>query len=194
MKKIVLSSLAATLLLFGSCQKTGFLTRYGIFHVENDTTATMNGTITKRTEKHFDNMLDKNPNISLIVLEDCPGSKDDDTNLKVAKKVFDKGISTELKSHSEIASGAVDFFLAGRTRTIATGARLGVHSWNGGGKVPTLLPVDSPSHDPYIDFYKSVGFSDSLARDFYFFTIHAAPHNSIHWMTEEEIDLYQMRK
>jgi hypothetical protein len=175
-----------------SCQKTGFLTRYGIFHVENSTTASMNGTIGARSEKHFQNMMKNNPNIKLIVLEDCPGSKNDEVNLKLAKRIHDAGINTQLKSHSEIASGAVDLFLAGVERTMESGAKIGVHSWSGDGMEASELPESSTEHLLYINFYKSVGMTDQESRDFYFFTINAAKADDIHWMTAEEIELYNM--
>lgn len=176
-----------------SCQTTGFMTRYGIFDVKNDSTITMNGTIGGRTDNHFDNLLKKHPNIKWIELGDCPGSRNDEVNLKVAKKMYDLGLNTKVFSNSEIASGSVDLFLAGNKREVASGAKIGVHSWAGGGKKPTELPADDPAHYLYIDFYKSIGMSDNESIEFYFFTIESAEANDIHWMTEAEIEFYNMR-
>jgi hypothetical protein len=184
--------LLAIVMVSSSCQKSGFLTRYGIFHVKDDATATMNGVIGGRTDNHYNNMVKNHPDIQQIVLENCPGSKNDEVNLIVAKKIHDDGISTHLRANSEIASGAVDLYLAGVNRTMETGAKIGVHSWSGGGTAPTDLPESDPQHLPYINYYISVGMSEQLARDFYFFTIHAAPASDVHWMTPEEIVLYQL--
>ena len=177
----------------GSCQKTGFLTKYGIFHVEdNGTTVTMNGTIGGRTEKHWDNLVKDHPNVDRLVMGNCPGSKNDDANLRVSKKIYYQGMHIHLNSDSEIASGAVDMFLAGTARTIDSGARVGVHSWGGIGKNGNELPEDDPERDKYINYYVSVGMAEQDARDFYFFTLNAAPANDMHWMTEAELEQYNM--
>lgn len=195
MKRIGFSLIAlAVFVVSTSCQKTGFLTRYGIFHVQNDTTVIMNGTIGGRTEKHWDNLIENHPKVTTLILEDCPGSKNDEVNLKVSQKIHDAGVNTHLRSNSIIASGAVDLFLAGNQRTIETGAQLGVHSWSEGGTEASELPESDPKHQPYIDYYLNVGFSQQEARDFYFFTIYAAKASDIHWMTPEEIERYNMAK
>ena len=192
MKKSVLFLGVVSILSLASCQKSGFMTRYGIFNVKNDSTITMNGTIGGRTDNHFDNLIKKYPNVKWIELGNCPGSRNDEVNLKVAKKMHDLGMNTRLFSDSEIASGAVDLFLAGNKREIEKCAKIGVHSWAGDGKVPTELAKDDPAHYLYIDFYKSVGMSDSAATEFYFFTIESAVASDIHWMTEAEIAYYKM--
>ncbi len=192
MRKLSLALAIVLLVATCSCKKTGFLTKYGIFHVKNETTVVMNGTIGGRTLKHFDNLIEKHPNIELIVMENCPGSRNDEVNLKLAKKVHDLGINMQLNSDSEIASGAVDLFLAGEIRTITKGAKLGVHSWAGNGQEADQLPENSPEHDLYINYYKSIGMTEQAAREFYFYTIRAAKANDIHWMTEEEIEYYNM--
>ena len=43
--------------------------------------------------------------------------------------VRNRGIATHLPADGEIASGGVDFFLAGVKRTAEAGAKIGVHSW-----------------------------------------------------------------
>ncbi len=192
--KITFSTLGILLFLasMSSCQKTDFLTRYGIFHVKNDTTITMNGTIGGRTDNHFNNLINEYPNIKWVELGDCPGSKNDEVNLIVAKQMYDLGMNTKVSSDSEIASGAVDLFLAGNERIVQSGAKVGVHSWAGNGKVPTELPVYALEHELYIDFYKSVGMTDAAAREFYFFTINSAAARDVHWMTPDEMEYYNM--
>ena len=155
--------------------------------MKNDSTITMNGVIGGRTDHHFNNLVQKHTNVKWIELGNCPGSKNDEVNLVVAKKMYDLGMNTKVSSVSEIASGAVDLFLAGNERIVQSGAKIGVHSWAGDDKVPAELKVDAIEHDLYINFYRSVGMTDSAAREFYFFTIKSAAANDIHWMTSEEI-------
>ena len=189
MKKSILILGMLSIFNMANCQKTV----YGIFKVKNDSTITMNGTIGGRTDNHFDKLHEKYPNIKWLELGNCPGSRNDEVNLKVAKTIHDLGLNIRLFSNSVIASGAVDLFLAGIKREIEPGAKIGVHSWAGGGRKPTELPTDDPAHYLYIDFYKSVGKSDKEATEFYFYTIQSAAANGIHWMTETEIEYYKMR-
>jgi len=193
MNKSILILGIVSMLSLVSCRTTVNLSRYGVFDVKNDSTISMNGVIGGRTDNHFENLLKKYPNIMWIELENCPGSRNDEVNLKVAKKMFDLGLNTKVFSNSVIASGAVDLFLIGNKREVAPGAKIGIHSWAGGGKKPTELPSDDPAHYLYIDFYKSIGMSDNESREFYFFTIESADANDIHWMTDAEIEFYNMR-
>ena len=50
----------------------------------------------------------KNPNIEDYVLENIPGSVDDEWNVKSCLLIYNKGLNTELASHSVISSGGVD--------------------------------------------------------------------------------------
>jgi hypothetical protein len=189
---LIFGVLSLSLASTAGCEKSCFQSKYGVFKVKNDSTATMNGTISSRTDNQFKKLMENHPNIKWIELGDCPGSKDDETNLKLSKEIHDRGISTRVLSDSEIASGAVDLFLAGNKREIESGAKIGVHSWGGGSVAAKDLPKGHENHVLYIDYYVSVGFTQQQAEEFYYFTINAAPANSIHWMTDSEIELYNM--
>lgn len=169
---------------------------FGIFTSVNETTAKMNGVISTNTPTHFDNLIVRFPGLKTIQMIDCPGSEDDEANLKVSKKMHDKGIEFHLPSNASIASGAVDMYVGGIKRTREPGSKIGVHSWGAGPGEPiaTSYPVGHAVHLPYINYYKSVGFTQKEAEDFYYFTINAAPAESIHWMTEEEITQYKITK
>ncbi len=60
-------------------------------------------------------------------------------NLRASLYVRRLGLNTKVNQRSIIASGRIDFFLAGKTRTVAKGAKIGVHSWGSGGKPATEL-------------------------------------------------------
>lgn len=166
----------------------------GIFTVlADDTTIEMNGVISSSSLKNFNNLYDSFPNINKINIEQCDGSEDDETNLLLSKRVHDLNINTHLLNEGLIASGGMDFFLAGIRRTKGTNTQIGVHSWSDGGATQaTDFPVGHTNHLPYINYYVSVGFTQQQAEDFYYFTINAAPAESIHWMTNEEISLYNI--
>ena len=165
---------------------------FGIFKVQSgDIVALMNGTIGSNTLTNFDQMMAAFPNIKTIQMKEVPGSSDDDTNLKVALKVYQKGIKTHLLDNGMIASGGTDFFLAGVQRTLGNNVKIGVHSWSDGTNDATSFPVGHANHQPYIDYYVNVGFELSLAKNFYYYTINAAPASGIHWMTPTEIATYK---
>ena len=125
-----------------------------------------------------------------IEMQIVPGSIDDHANLRAAHYVRDHRLATALGTNARIASGGTDFFLAGRTRTVAEGAQIGVHSWGGGpGEIGQELSKDAPEHQRYLDYYRAMG----IPTDFYWFTLESAPVDRMHIMTEEEITRYRLR-
>lgn len=165
---------------------------FDIFTVQSDNeTVIMNGEIKSRTLQDFNNMLTGYPGIKQIHMAEVPGSSDDEINLQVGAKVRQNGINTHILDNGLIASGGVDFFLAGVQRTRGNNTQIGVHSWaDGSGNEATDYPSDSTEHLRYIQYYESIGYSNQWSRDFYFFTINAASAANIHWMTEAEITQY----
>jgi len=133
--------------------------------------------------------IEANPNIKTIVLTANSGSLDDETTFKLWRYLRDKGLNTHLLGNSVIASGAVDLFLSGVSRTIEKGAKLGVHSWSDGSKQGKDIPKDNPVHDLNATYIK-----DMLGNDeFYWFTIYSASADSIYWMKENEIQKFQLQ-
>lgn len=188
---------ASTILL--SCSKNSESTnallnrQFGIFKVlENNTTTEMNGTIGSSTLTNFNNLETSFPDINKINIKNCDGSSDDEINLLLSAKVNKKGIDIHLMDNGEIASGGVDFFIAGAQRTKGDNTRIGVHAWAGDNETATDFPKGHKNHLPYINYYVSVGFTQQEAEDFYYFTINAATADSIHWMTEIEITQYNL--
>ncbi len=167
--------------------------QFGIFKVlENNTTVEMNGVVNSQSLNNFNTLTAAFPNIDTINIKNCEGSSDDTVNLELSLKVHQKGINIHLMDNGEIASGGVDFFIAGIQRTKGTNTRIGVHSWAGENATATDFPVGHTNHLPYINYYVSVGFTQQQAEAFYYFTINVAPASSIHWMTEEEITTYNI--
>lgn len=173
---------------------------YGIFTVLNDNkTIEMDGEIGNNSLTNFNKLLNNFPNVDKINIKEVPGSGNDEINLQLSLRVHQKGIQIHLLDNGLIASGGVDFFLAGITRTKGTNTMIGVHSWGGtdnSGNMVTAtdFPVGHAHHQPYIDYYKQVGFTQQEAEDFYYFTINAASFNNIHYMTEAEITQYNIIK
>ena len=177
------------ILLLNSCKK-GYMDRFGPFYVSNDTCVIMNGDMGSRIDQQFEKLISNYPNIKLIIMEDCPGSRNDEQMFKAAINLKEHSINTHLSLSAKIQSGAVDFFLAGSIRTMDLGAEIGVHSWSDGNREATDYPIEHSEHKPYINFYTSIGLSQQDAEDLYFFIINAASADNIHWMTKQEIFYY----
>lgn len=197
LKNLLTYSLLVLFIVTTSCKSdddntTSNSREQGIFKVlEGDTTIEMNGIIGSSSLNHFNTLYSTFPNINTVNIKQCDGSEDDETNLLLSKRVHDLNINIHLLDNGSIASGGVDFFLAGIQRTKGTNTQIGVHSWSdGNGTEATDFPVGHANHLLYINYYVSVGFTQQQAEDFYYFTINAAPANGIHWMTDQEIETY----
>ncbi|MGR6874592.1 hypothetical protein ACU6U9_20385 [Pseudomonas sp. HK3] len=146
----------------------------------------------------------KHDTLTTIHMLEVPGSADDDVNLKAATMVRNAGINIVLvgdinndgKVDGKIASGGVDFFIAGVTRTIEKGGLVAVHSWadsdgTQGIELYSRNP-DAKDHQSYIRFYQNMGMTEQEARDFYVFTLRAAPAEQTHCMSAEELRRYKV--
>ncbi|MDG2341169.1 MAG: alpha/beta hydrolase [Paracoccaceae bacterium] len=149
----------------------------------------MNGEINSKTLDQFNAVIAENPNIETLIELDVPGSLDDDTMYQLAYRVRELGLNTHLRSESRIYSGGVDLFLAGVERTIEAGAELGVHSWSDGVDEAMDYPRDAPEHEANRKLIEDMLGVD----DFYWFTIKAAPADSIHVMTQDEISKFGLK-
>ena len=162
------------------------------FSIENDSTISLNGVISSNTLNAFNEVLRQNPDTKWLIFKEAPGSEDDETNVRVGRKLRETGLNTHVEAGGFIASGAVDLFLAGTKRTLGVSTQVGVHSWSDGRNDATDFPMDSEEHQLFIQYYVDIGIRQQLAEDFYFFTINAAPADDIHWMTADEIALYEI--
>ncbi len=163
------------------------------------TFAVLHGYIDGTTPDIVDNFITSYPEVTTLVFMQMPGSDDDEANLEASYALYEEGYKFYLPAVNAydddafIASGAVDMFLAGAVRVVDENGEVGVHSWSDGVNEATDYPEGSPEHQPYIDYYVSIGFSIEDAESFYYFTIEAAPAAGIHLMTESEIEQYKLR-
>jgi pimeloyl-ACP methyl ester carboxylesterase len=156
---------------------------------DSSDTVYMNGVIGSDTLVVMRTLLTKYPQIKMIVMQNVPGSMDDEINLLASMEIRNRDIATHIPADGMVASGGTDMFLAGVKRTIEAGARLGVHSWSdGSGKVALDYPRDHQEHVKYLDYYQVMG----IPADFYWYTLEAATADSIHWMTALEISQYSI--
>lgn len=168
------------------------LASYGPFHVTGADTAKMVGVVDVGTPAQFRKMLAAHPGIRKLVLQEVPGTEDDDANLALARMVRKQGMETIVPQDGSVRSGGVELFIAGLKRTAEPGAEFGVHSWQDDeGREAKDYPAGAPIHMAYLNFYREMGFTPEKAQDFYAFT-NRSPFDSIHYMTRDEIARYQL--
>jgi hypothetical protein len=124
----ILESIALTLKSFSSRFKIDHKDRFGPFYVASDTTVLMEGNMGSGIHKQFKKLIKNYPEISLIIMGQCPGSDDDEELFKAARKIRALGINIHLPSDAVIESGASDLFFSGVSRTMEAGAKIGVTS------------------------------------------------------------------
>lgn len=174
--------LAAGLLLLGACAIVDNAVDRATFEVRAERLL-MGGEITSRTPANFERLLDENPQITTLQPTYMAGSLDDEAVLRMGYALRARGLNTHLSAQSEIYSGAVDLFLAGRQRTMQRGAVIGVHSWADGFGEGTSYPQGAAEHRSNVAYTRDMLGSAA----FYWFTLQAAPSDGIHEMTEGEI-------
>lgn len=191
MKKWIKVTLVSSVLLgvggaMGGCEMAAIIAMNQIettrFTVEGNTLH-MSGEINSKTLNQFEAIIANNPSIDTLLEGVVEGSLDDDTMIALAYRVRELGMATHLNADSEIYSGGVDLFLAGVERTMERGAKIGVHSWADFFKEAKDYPRDSPEHEQNRKYIEDMLGAD----DFYWFTIYAAPADSIMLMSESEI-------
>jgi hypothetical protein len=169
------------------------LEKVEIFQVSEDqNTIILDGVINSSALKKFQAIHQKFNHIKHLRIVNCDGSINDEVNLELAQYIHQNGFDIHLETNGIIASGGTDLFLAGHKRTKGQNTKIGVHSWARNSKTATDFPKGHKHHLPYINYYKSVGFSPQEAEAFYYFTINSAPADDIHWMSDSEIDTYKM--
>ncbi len=145
---------------------------YGPFHLVTADTVEMIGTIDSSTPCQFAALLAAHPGIRRLVMLECPGSEDETATHMLGRAVRRAGIATHVPNGGSVRSGAVDLFLAGVERTAARRAEFVVHSWRDeDGYEARDFPANDPVHAEYISYYREMGLSDAVARQFYAVTI-----------------------
>ena len=89
---------------------------FGPFRVLDPNRAALVGVTDEATPAQFQAMLRAYPGISVIEMIECPGTYDDRANLQLGRMIHARGIGTHVPAGGSVRSGAVELFLAGKTR------------------------------------------------------------------------------
>jgi len=160
---------------------------FGPFAVVDAATARMAGDVTAATPRQFAAMLAAFPGLTRLEMIDCPGSLDEEANLALARAIRRAGLETAVPSGGSIRSGAVELWLAGRTRRAAADAEFGVHSWaDEYGREANDYPASDPVHAEYIALYRELGMDAAKAHEFYALT-NATPFDTVRYLTRDDM-------
>ncbi len=153
--------------------------------------ARLSGDLGTSTYLQMQELLDIQPQINTLILEDISGSVNDAINMHTGRLIRDAGLNTHVEDEGDVNSGGVDLFAAGVERTVEEGAILGVHSWCCEDNVTAdKLPREHPAHRAQLTYFREM--LGKAGEDFYFFTLNAAPFKGIHHMTREEMIRYKL--
>jgi hypothetical protein len=155
-----------------------------VFEVEGSR-AYMFGELGADTADTLQQLVTDYPEVQTIVMVDVPGSNDDEEAIPAYSIVRENGLDIEIEENGEVSSGGVDFFIAGVSRSVGPGAKVGVHAWSDGTTSAADLPRSHEDHQLFIEYYRLMQLPDP--EGFYFFTINAAPPDDIYYMTREEL-------
>lgn len=153
--------------------------------------ALLSGTLGTVTYEQVKNLIENHPEVKTITFTEVEGSVNDEVNMHTGRIIREAGLNTRLLPDSEIASGGVDLFCAGVNRSIADGAKLGVHSWSDGVFDGMRYPEDHPAHQYQIEYFTKMLGADQ-GRKFYFYTLSAADAEDIHWMSKTELQQWEI--
>ena len=158
---------------------------YGPFRLIDERRAALVGATDSATPGQFEAMLRDHPGIATIDMVECPVTDDDSANLQLGRMIRAAGMATHVPAGGSVRSGAVELFIAGRTRAIEDGAEFAVHAWrDSDGREPEDFAADSPVNRAYLDYYRDMGVA--RPRAFYDMT-NAVPNHAARWLTAQDM-------
>ena len=154
------------------------------------TNAKLNGTLGTKTYIQMQSLIQNNPDVKTLVLQEIDGSINDAINMHTGRLIRNAQLTTSITADSDVNSGGVDLFAAGLTREYQTGGKVGVHSWCCiDGKSAHLLAKEHSAHGAQLTYFREM-LGKELGPEFYFFTLNAATFDNIHVMKIVELTKY----
>ena len=169
-------------------------TIFGVFEAnESSNEIIMQGIISENTSSDLEDLLTEYPNTNLVFMLDVDGATSSNAAFTAGLVVRDAGLDVRIADNSTITREAVDFMLGGINRSKGVNAQLSVGAWrNEQGQTPSDFPFGHEVHLPWINFYQQVGFQFQLATDFYnFWTVVAGPDEE-YFLSDDEIDTFNL--
>ena len=161
------------------------------YHINEQVSIKGAGGLGTRAYNQIFDIIQNHPEVTTIVEGHISGSIHDDINMQTGRLIRKAGLATHITKDSDISSGGVDLFCSGKIRTMEDGAKVGVHSWSGDDVEAGELPIDSPLHKNQIDYFTEM-LGSPIGKEFYFYTINAAPADDIYQMDRAEMEAYML--
>ena len=160
---------------------------------EDNKVAFLSGTLGTSSYVLISEMVKNRSDIKNLVLTYVPGSMNDLINVHTGRLLRENNITTIVPMNGKIYSGGVDLFSSGKKRILFEGGEIGVHSWCCGGNDEPAdeIPEDDEAHKSQIEYFTKM-LGEENGRDFYFYTLKAAPFHDIYKMNLEEIEKYNL--
>lgn len=160
---------------------------YGPFRVIDGARAQLVAVTDSGTPAHFAAMLRDHPSLATLEMVECPGTEDDQANLRLGRMIRAAGLETHVPRGGSVRSGAVELFLAGAARRIDDGAEFAVHSWiDDHGREAGDYAANAPEHRAYLAYYREMGMDEPQARAFYAMT-NSVGFDSAKWLGAAEM-------
>jgi hypothetical protein len=160
---------------------------YGPFAVIDERTVALIGSTDLRSPAAFRAMMRDHPHVALLLFVNCPGTRDDASNLALGRQIRAAGLDAYVPPGASVRSGAVELLVAARHRQIADGSQFVVHAWRYfDGREASDFAASSPLHRQYLVYYREMGMTARQAAAFYAMT-NSAPHRSARQLSAAEM-------
>lgn len=152
------------------------------------------GTFDEYTADYVISELKKNPQVNRIVLTANGGSINEQETLRLGRYIRSLNLDTHLIKGGVAASGGVSLLLSGVKRSVGQDGLVGVHAWASCSDIEqTCRPAtdfkrDDRAHDLHRDYILEMLGED----DFYWYSIEAAAHDTIHWLNKSELKRFKV--
>jgi len=115
------------------------------FRVEGDTLY-LSGTLSLAGNERFETLMDENPGLTTLILEDIPGGADITASLQKGYRIRNFGLRTAIAPGAVVAGHGVYLFLSGVERRMGAGATLLLEDWALQGLRAGDMARDAPAH------------------------------------------------
>ncbi len=160
---------------------------YGPFRVIDARRAALIDVTDERSPAQFAAMLQAFPQLAVIEMLDCPGTYDDEANLRLGRMIRAAHLATHVPNGGSVRSGGVELFLAGTRRMVDDGAEFAVHAWEDedGGEAADYA-ADAQENLKYLIYYREMGMDAPTAQAFYAMT-NSVPFADARWFGAGEM-------
>ena len=163
------------------------IARYGPFRVIDTETVALVDVTDEQSPDWFATMLHDYPDLAVLEMLDCPGTYDDQANLRLGRMIRSAGMATHVPRGGSVRSGGVELFLAGAQRLVDDGAEFAVHAWEDeDGQEAGDYAVDAPENHKYLIYYREMGMDAPTAQAFYAMT-NSVPFDGARWFGAAEM-------